>query len=57
MDPGKGRRATTITTGHPATQEDAGIQHSQSRIVKEIKTFTVAESNGNNEGLSADLEC
>lgn len=53
---GKGRHATTITAGHPASRDDAGSQHSQSRIIKETKTFTVEESNGNNGSLTADLE-
>ena len=52
----KGRHATIITAGHSLNRDDAGSQHSQSRIIKEIKTFTVEESHGNNGSLSADLE-
>ena len=52
----KGRRATTITTGHPTTRDDAGSQHSQLRMIKETKTFTAEQSDGNNWSLSADLE-
>ncbi len=52
----KGCHATTITAGHSLGRDDGGSQHSQSCIIKETKTFTVEESNGNNGGLSADLE-
>ena len=52
----KGRHATTITAGHSLSRDDTGSQHSQSRIIKETKTFTIEESNGNSGSLSADLE-
>ena len=46
----------TLGKGRHASRDEAGRQHSQSHIIKETKTFTVEESNGNNGSLSADLE-
>ena len=36
----KGRHATTVTVGHSLTRDDTGCQHSQSRIIRETKTFS-----------------
>lgn len=52
----KGRHATTITAGHLLNRDETGSQDSQSRIIKETRTFSVEESNGNSGRSSADVE-
>ena len=53
---GRSRHAATVTAGDSVDNEDAGSQDSQSRIIKETRTFSVEESVNTCGSLVPELE-